>query len=393
MPTVLASHLCKIFNTEKQIVAVNDLSFYCNKGECLAFLGTSGAGKTTTFKLLTNDIVATEGTIFINGREISSNFSLIRKQIGYAPQYESAFMSLTVRENLEFYSKIKGISSEIRKPLITKIINELHINQYSNVEAGNLSGGNKRKLTVAIALLGNPSIVLMDEPSTGVDPQARRFMWQVIQKLTRKNTAVLLTTHSIEEAEHLCTKMAMMISGNFCCIGAPQELKQNFSKGYEIQINVPLPSEIDEINFLKENGVSEEKLDKNQIQSIFERINRADLIPHLSLNGNASHIFAELSQGNKVNPKIVANFILVEQIARNFALDLASEFDSVKIMEHLGNYFKFRITKNKAHHTIGFLFGVVQDLVKKYKIEQYSTSQTSLNQIFNSFSKKEDVFF
>ena len=98
--------------------------------------------------------------------------------------------------------------------------------------AGDLSGGNKRKLTVSLAIIGNPSIVFLDEPSTGVDPQAKRFMWKVIQKISvkNKNTSVILTTHSMEEAEALCTKMAIMVAGNFCCIGSPIDLKEQLWK-------------------------------------------------------------------------------------------------------------------------------------------------------------------
>lgn len=117
------------------------------------------------------------------------------------------------------------------------------------------------------------------------------------------------------------------------------------------------------------------------------------MIQHLSKTGSAAHIFSEIDLGRQINPRIVANFILVEQQARNFAVELANEFDNIRIMEHLGNYFKFRVTKMKSFQTIGYLFGFMQDLVTKYKIVQYSTTQTSLTQIFHSFAKKDDVFF
>jgi len=397
-PEILASHLKKLYEVadKKIVTAVDDVTFFVKKGECFALLGTSGAGKTTTFKMITNDIIPTEGYVNVQGLELFSNFSYLRKQLGYAPQYESAYMSMTVRENLEFYGKIKGIPSNIRSQLISKMIKDLRITEYENVEAGNLSGGNKRKLTVAIALLGNPAIVLLDEPSTGVDPQAKRFMWQIIQQLSvkSKNTAVLLTTHSMEEAEHLCTKMAMMVSGNFCCIDTPQELKQTYGKGFEIQINIPIPTDQDEIDFLNQNFIPlDSKLSLDDIKKLFTLVKRSDLIQHLSKTGSAAHIFSEIDLGRQINPRIVANFILVEQQARNFAVELANEFDNIRIMEHLGNYFKFRVTKMKSFQTIGYLFGFMQDLVTKYKIVQYSTTQTSLTQIFHSFAKKDDVFF
>jgi len=254
-PAIIARNLRKLYriSATESTLAVDDVSFYVKKGECLALLGTNGAGKSTTFKMLTKDVIPSGGEILIKGLNFNESFASIRKLIGYCPQYESSYMSMTVRENLEFYAKIKGIPNAIYKPIIDKLIHEMNLTEYENVQAGQLSGGNKRKLTVAIALLGNPPIVLLDEPSTGVDPQAKRFMWHIIQRISTKskNTAVVLTSHSMEEAEYLCTKMAIMVSGNFVCIGTPQELKEEFGKGFEIQISIPIPTPDDETGFIQ----------------------------------------------------------------------------------------------------------------------------------------------
>jgi ATP-binding cassette subfamily A (ABC1) protein 3 len=128
---------------------------------------------------------------------------------------------LTAREHLELYAAIKGIPSNMREKLITEKIEQLNLTKYENVLAGTYSGGNKRKLSVAIALLGNPPIVFLDEPSSGMDPEARRFMWQVVSRITSgsKKSSVVLTTHSMEEAEALSTKLAIMVEGNVKCIG------------------------------------------------------------------------------------------------------------------------------------------------------------------------------
>jgi len=253
-PAVLCKHIRKLYRISptESTLAVNDVSFITDKGQCLALLGTNGAGKTTTFKLITRDVMPSAGEIYINGLDLNTNFTAIRKMIGYGPQYESAYMAMTVRENLEFYAKLKGIPDDKFKTLIDKLIVEMYLGEYEHVQAGTLSGGNKRKLTVAIALLGNPPIVLLDEPSTGVDPQAKRFMWHIIQRIStkNKNTAVILTTHSMEEAEYLCTKMAIMVNGDFCCIGTPQKLKDEFGKGFEIQISIPPPTREEEQAFL-----------------------------------------------------------------------------------------------------------------------------------------------
>ena len=130
---------------------------------------------------------------------------------------------LTVCEHLWFYAKLKGVPSNKRAEIVAKSIHELNLRDHKDKLAGNLSGGNKRKLAVAIALIGNPPIILLDEPSAGMDPEARRFMWTVVEKISQKDkrSAVLLTTHSMEEAEALSTKMGIMVRGGiFRCMGS-----------------------------------------------------------------------------------------------------------------------------------------------------------------------------
>jgi ATP-binding cassette subfamily A (ABC1) protein 3 len=211
----------------KGFKAVNNISFGLNYGECFALLGVNGAGKTTTFKCLTNEIIPTYGDIFISGKDCVRNFNEVRRLIGYCPQFDAIFEYMTVEENLKYYSYIKGIPFEKRENMIKSIINEMRLSEQLNKEAGNLSGGNKRKLSVAIALIGNPPIIFLDEPSNGMDPEARRFMWAVIQKISteRKKSSVILTTHSMEEAETLCRRMSIMVNGKFKCLGTSTGIK------------------------------------------------------------------------------------------------------------------------------------------------------------------------
>jgi ATP-binding cassette, subfamily A (ABC1), member 3 len=123
----------------------------------------------------------------------------------------------------------------------------MDLRKYENIVAGTYSGGNKRKLSVAIALMGNPPIVFLDEPSTGMDPQARRFMWDVISSISalRKHSSVILTTHSMEEAEALATRIAIMVNGEFKCLGTVQHIKNKFGKGYEIELKTIIPTNIE----------------------------------------------------------------------------------------------------------------------------------------------------
>jgi len=394
-PAVLARQLSKVYkvSAKKSVMAVDNISFAVNKGDCLALLGTSGAGKTTTFKILTRDVQATNGETFINGKELESNFADIRKTIGYGPQYESAFMSMTVRENLTFYAMLKGIPKNILDKAISKLIVDMDLIEFEHVLVGNLSGGNKRKTTVAIALLGNPPIVFLDEPSTGVDPQAKRFMWKIIQRISTKskNTAVILTTHSMEEAEALCTKMAIMASGNFCCIGGPQELKEAFGKGYEIQVSIPSATSLEENAFLiKVNLAPETEMELDEVMELFDKVYLSELKVQLDPKGNAAHILTEINTKGSVKAKMVASYLILQSRGMEIGKKLAEEFGEAKVPEHIGNFFKFRVDKVDDKQTIGFLFGLLQEVVERYNITQYSASHTSLNQIFQTLARQAD---
>lgn len=224
-------------------LAVDGISFGVNYGECFGLLGVNGAGKSTTFKSLTGDIVPQSGEISIGGNNVlsSSGFAKARQMIGYCPQSNTVFPMLTVKEHMWLFAQIKGIPASQREAIIEQIINQFTLNTQQNKLAGTLSGGNMRKLSMAIALIGNPSIILLDEPSTGMDPEARRFMWNLVEKISQrdKNSAVVLTTHSMEEVEALSTKMGIMErGGNFRCFGSSQHIKNKFATGFEIQTKI-----------------------------------------------------------------------------------------------------------------------------------------------------------
>ena len=222
-------------------LAVERISFGLDFGECFALLGVNGAGKSTTFKSLTRDIIPTEGDISIAGHNIMQEFAEARKLIGYCPQHDAIFPLLTVEEHLWFYSKIKGIPVDKREDVVEHAIQHLNLQDHRTKPAGTLSGGNKRKLSVGMAIVGNPPIILLDEPSAGMDPEARRFMWSVVEKISQrdKKSAVILTTHSMEEAEALSTKMGIMVRGGiFRCFGSSQHIKNKFATGYELEIKI-----------------------------------------------------------------------------------------------------------------------------------------------------------
>jgi len=221
--------------------AVQNVSFGLDYGECFALLGVNGAGKSTTFKSLTRDIVPTTGEIHIQNFDVQQEFTSARKLIGYCPQYDAIFPLMSVEEHLYYYARIKGIHSKRMKMAVEKAISDLSLQEQRKKPSGTLSGGNKRKLSVAMAIIGNPPIILLDEPSAGMDPQARRFMWQVVEKISQrdKKSAVILTSHSMEEAEALSTKLGIMVRGGiFRCFGPSQHVKNKYGVGYEIEVKV-----------------------------------------------------------------------------------------------------------------------------------------------------------
>ena len=157
-------------------VAVKKLSFGIPRGECFGFLGINGAGKTSTMKMLTGDVIPTRGSATLAGYDISTEQLQLRSHLGYCPQFDALLDRLTVREHIELFARIKGIAPADENLVVRAMLQEMDLVPFEHKLAGQLSGGNKRKLSVAIAMIGSPPIVFLDEPSTGMDPVARRFV-------------------------------------------------------------------------------------------------------------------------------------------------------------------------------------------------------------------------
>ena len=166
------------------------------------------------------------------------------QQVGYCPQTNPIFDDMSVEEHLYYFARLKGVPASFLIELVDEAITELDLQDHRFKTAGTLSGGNKRKLSVAMAIVGRPSIILLDEPSAGMDPEARRFMWKVVAKIaSNKTSAVILTTHSMDEAEALSTKMGIMVKGGiFKCFGSAQRIRNKFAQGYIVEIKIAQPS-------------------------------------------------------------------------------------------------------------------------------------------------------
>ncbi|KAM4739858.1 phospholipid-transporting ATPase ABCA1 isoform 2-T2 [Anableps anableps] len=229
--------LSKVYKAGKK-PAVDRLCLGIPRSECFGLLGVNGAGKTSTFRMLTGDTPITHGEAFLNQHSVQTEMDRVHQLMGYCPQFDAISDLLTGREHLELYARLRGVPEKTVSKVAQWGVKKLGLTQYAEQEAGGYSGGNKRKLSTAISLIGAPPVIFLDEPTTGMDPKAKRFLWNCILSVTKEGRAVVLTSHSMEECEALCTRMAIMVNGRFQCLGSVQHLKNRFGDGYTIVLRL-----------------------------------------------------------------------------------------------------------------------------------------------------------
>jgi ABC-2 type transport system ATP-binding protein len=210
--------------------AVDHLSLAIGKGEIFGLLGPNGAGKTTTIRVLTMLTRPTTGKIVIDGREASQEEQHIKAVIGVVPQHFNLDIDLTPWENLELHGRLHHMPPEVRKKRIAELLKYVELDDRAKDMVQKFSGGMKRRLMIARALLHQPKILFLDEPTVGLDPQVRRRLWDLIRRLKGEGLTVLLTTHYIEEAENLCQRVAIMDKGKLIAMDSPVALCQRFGE-------------------------------------------------------------------------------------------------------------------------------------------------------------------
>lgn len=225
----------------KSKVAVRRLTMGIRNGECFGFLGPNGAGKSTTISMLCGYLRPTSGTATINGLSIKEDMDEIHLQMGVCPQDDALWDSLTGPEHLEFYGRLKNLSGSELKEQIDFWLEQVNLASKKTRQKASCeySGGMKRRLSVACAMIGYPSVVLMDEPTTGLDPASRIALWDVVRKF-KSQCAMMLTTHSMDEAEALCDRLGIFVAGRLKTIGHASELKERYGKYYKIQVTTNL---------------------------------------------------------------------------------------------------------------------------------------------------------
>ena len=210
---ITIKNLCKSY---KGTIALNNINLEIRDGEIFALLGTNGAGKTTLIKILSTLILPTSGTVRINNYDILRDPQKIKRLLNISPQENAVAENLTVKENLEFMAGVYNIENKDER--IKTLIKEFSLDEVLNKKAKKLSGGWKRKLSIAISLINSPKILFLDEPTLGLDVIARQELWRIINKI-KSNTTIILTTHYMEEAEKLSDRVGIINKGNLMCVG------------------------------------------------------------------------------------------------------------------------------------------------------------------------------
>ncbi|MET1123779.1 MAG: ATP-binding cassette domain-containing protein [Archaeoglobaceae archaeon] len=222
MKPISVSGLVKEFNGFR---AVDGVSFEVEEGEIFGLLGPNGAGKTTTIKILVTLLKPTSGKVFVAGYDVTKNPDGVRRNIGVVFQETTLELEFTARENLDFHARLYGMSRAERRKRIEEMLRLVELEEFADVYVKNFSGGMKRRLEIARGLMHSPRVLILDEPTLGLDARTRRRIWKYIEEF-RGDSTVLLTTHYIEEADRLCDRIAVMKRGKIIAVGEPEELKR-----------------------------------------------------------------------------------------------------------------------------------------------------------------------
>ncbi|EGZ20190.1 hypothetical protein PHYSODRAFT_494903 [Phytophthora sojae] len=377
-------------------VAVRNLSFGLKRGECFGFLGINGAGKTTTMKMLTGDVQPTHGTATLNGFDILSQQIEVRRQIGYCPQFDALFDLLSVREHLELFGAIKGIPRDSLERVVMEKIQQLNLGDFEHKLAGSLSGGNKRKLSVAIAMIGNPAIIFLDEPSTGMDPVSRRFMWDVIADISTrgKESTIVLTTHSMEECEALCSRVGIMVGGRLRCLGSVQHLKSRFGDGLVFDVKLDMPT-ADELEYLVQRifGTDSEFVTPMELEDKCRAFGNAQFAERVDASHPTGYsLAAAMERDGFVRAEAFCSWCVEETRFDELNDYLVRAFGSgqVQVMERQNDFARFKVRSHNNEVKLSKMFALVEDVKTKMHIREYSVSQTTLEQIFNSFASQQE---
>ena len=382
---------------KKKKLILNSLSFKVQNEECYGLLGKNGEGKSTTFKCLCKEIEPDNGLVKINEKNIYDFSSKNESIIGYCPQFDSIFDYLTVKENLIFYGRLKGIYEFSLENIVEIIIKKLDLNKYSNKLSGYLSGGNKRKLSVGISILSKPCVILMDEPSTGMDPYTRRLLMDFLYKAYLKNygsknnnpCSIVLTTHSIEEAEALCDKIGFLHKGKLVGNKRISSFVKDKSK---IKINIefrkPLPEELKS----EFGNILGEKIDdENEIKKLLSINKKNKYNEYLKRDHFGRDILKVLKLKKSINKYTILRWVKYMDYLMELVKKIKDYFNYIHCKRFKLNSFILEIKNigNKDKND-NYIVGIIEKYKDLCHIEEYSYELTTLENVFIEYCKQEE---
>ena len=288
-------------------VAVDNINLSIKKGEIFGFLGPNGAGKSTTIKMLCGLLLPTSGNGFVGGYDVMKESEEIKKHIGYMSQRFSLYDYLKVEENINFFSGIYGVSDEKKDERMERVLEMAGINDRSDALTRTLPGGFKQRLALGCAILHEPPILFLDEPTSGVDPISRRNFWSLIYEMSQAGTTVFVTTHYMDEADY-CDRLALIYRGKIIAEGTPDELKQEYMKRDVLEIEVDKVVDAMEV------------LDRNKIEAaIFGSFlhatvdNAETAMPFIKKILNESHLM--VNRIEKIMPSLEDVFVTLIEVS------------------------------------------------------------------------------
>ncbi|CAH0713455.1 unnamed protein product, partial [Brenthis ino] len=388
--------------------ALARLSLAVHGGEVFGLLGHNGAGKTTTMKIITAEERLTCGTVMLGGQSIEEAQSGAFQLLGYCPQHDALWKNVTIREHIECYAAIRGISKADTPRIVDAYLNGLQIMEHANKNAEECSGGTRRKLSFALAMVGAPRVVLLDEPSTGMDPRSKRFLWDtILASFQEGKKGAILTTHSMEEADALCSRVGIMVKGGLRCIGSTQHLKNLYGAGYTLEMkigqnnqkavmlesdlstpsplrssnNSPSLGEADEGSGGGSRTAEGEGLGEGDGEGDAEGEGEAvDVSIHTPLVGNTPsirlhHQRTESSGGARSEAAVAL---------------VAALFPAAVLEESFAERLVFSVPQRSVS-SLARCFQQIEEAKEKLNIVEYSFSQTTLEQVFLKFAQSENV--
>lgn len=257
--------ITKKFNSK---TVVDNLSFHVNEGEVLGILGPNGAGKSTSFNIITGLLKPDSGEVCFTDNDINQSIKKYKSSIGVVPQEISLYEGMTIIENLRFIGKLYGVRGKGLVEKVEALIKDVKLSDKKNSEVGKLSGGMKRRVNIAAALVHKPKLVIMDEPTVGIDPQSRSSVWDIIKELKKKGISVILTSHYVDEIERLSDRVLIVDSGKVIAEGSSEELVERYckTKSYKIEYYKVYSETVKDME--KVSGVQSVNVEENALKII-----------------------------------------------------------------------------------------------------------------------------